>query len=576
LFGWDTAYFEGDIRDYSVNGCRWYFTVANDVTGDRNELFDVEQLRFDNAEIYLDGRNNSPIADDLRVELHESSQAVSGNLLDEINAFDFEGDSLSIVSVAGQWANVGATITLPSGALLTVGADGAYSYDPNGRFDALKTGEHAVDTVAFTISDGTNTIVRDLVFDILGENDAPVAYDVLYVVDEDSVGGWYLFDAQNADAGDTEALLYNSPAMQGPDWIHRLPNPTTEAVNMLDGRFEIVAGLDLQELAQGELAEFSYAYTATDAYGFESNEAFATIRVVGLNDAPQALANAYNNILAGTGVHTLSYGVFDPDNDNSAADLAYAFTNLPPDIDIVDNGNGTFTIDSDKGFDRLAGGEAFAIFFTATDRHGATKQFSTFKVIGDNDAPVAVDDYATTDEDRAVIVDVLVNDSDIDGDTLAVLSVGNGAHGTTAIDEDGKVVYSPDADYFGEDFFDYEVSDGNGGTATARVNVTVNPVNDAPAAENTDGDYVLKVPGQSVLKISNGEEKFDFFGLWVGIGMSDPWADEEISLNGSTEYFQRDDNFQFFSDKEPGVDSFYIDSNLTVGHYYILDNFMFI
>ncbi len=61
-------------------------------------------------------------------------------------------------------------------------------------------------------------------------------------------------------------------------------------------------------------------------------------------------------------------------------------------------------------------------------------------VTGVNDGPVAVDDAATTAEDTAMTVTVLTNDSDLDGDTLAVSSVSTPAHGTAVIAGTGVTI----------------------------------------------------------------------------------------------------------------------------------------
>ena len=83
---------------------------------------------------------------------------------------------------------------------------------------------------------------------------------------------------------------------------------------------------------------------------------------------------------------------------------------------------------------------------------------------GVNDGPVAVNDAATTAEDTAVSVAVLANDTDLDGDTLAVSSVTAPAHGNAVINPDGTITYTPAANYNGADSFSYTIGDGNGGT----------------------------------------------------------------------------------------------------------------
>src|SRR4029450_6369692 len=106
-----------------------------------------------------------------------------------------------------------------------------------------------------------------------------------------------------------------------------------------------------------------------------------------------------------------------------------------------------------------------------------------------NDAPVAVNDSATTAEDTAVTIAVLANDSDPDHDTLTVRAI-NGqafdaaghvtlANGIVTRNADQTLTFTPNTDFNGPVSFDYTVSDGTL-SDTGTVNLTVNPVNDAP------------------------------------------------------------------------------------------------
>jgi hypothetical protein len=98
-----------------------------------------------------------------------------------------------------------------------------------------------------------------------------------------------------------------------------------------------------------------------------------------------------------------------------------------------------------------------------------------------NDPPQAADDVAKMEEDGRVSINVLANDSDVDRDRLEVVQVsesrrGSVKHGATT------VTYSPPANFVGTATFTYKVSDGNGGLASATVEVSIAPVNDAPRA----------------------------------------------------------------------------------------------
>lgn len=90
-----------------------------------------------------------------------------------------------------------------------------------------------------------------------------------------------------------------------------------------------------------------------------------------------------------------------------------------------------------------------------------------------NDPPVAMSNNAITEKDTSVVIDVLGNDSDPDvGDMLTVGSVTQGTNGSVA-NFGSYVTYTPTTGFNGTDSFGYTVSDGNGGTDTATVSVTV-------------------------------------------------------------------------------------------------------
>ncbi|PKN83099.1 MAG: hypothetical protein CVU47_00390 [Chloroflexi bacterium HGW-Chloroflexi-9] len=117
-----------------------------------------------------------------------------------------------------------------------------------------------------------------------------------------------------------------------------------------------------------------------------------------------------------------------------------------------------------------------------------------------NQAPVAQNDTATTNEDTPVTIAVLANDTDADGDTLSVASVTNGTKGTAAV-SGTSVVYTPNANLNGSDTFTYVVSDGTL-TATGTVTVTITPVNDPPVAIS-DSVTVTKDTAQVIAVLAN-------------------------------------------------------------------------
>jgi hypothetical protein len=100
-----------------------------------------------------------------------------------------------------------------------------------------------------------------------------------------------------------------------------------------------------------------------------------------------------------------------------------------------------------------------------------------------NQVPKAVADNATAAYGQSVSINVLSNDSDPDGDTLTVQSFTNPTHGTVSKDSQNVLTYTPAAGFSGADSFTYTISDGNGHTSVATVNLTVSaPLNRAPTA----------------------------------------------------------------------------------------------
>jgi hypothetical protein len=118
-----------------------------------------------------------------------------------------------------------------------------------------------------------------------------------------------------------------------------------------------------------------------------------------------------------------------------------------------------------------------------------------------NDPPTAVNDSAGTSEDVAVVVSVLANDSDPNGDALTVSSFTQGSNGSVSDNGNGTLTYTPSLNFNGGDAFTYTISDGSGGTDSATVNVSVTALNDAPDAiddsANTEvgTDVIISVLG---------------------------------------------------------------------------------
>ncbi len=165
---------------------------------------------------------------------------------------------------------------------------------------------------------------------------------------------------------------------------------------------------------------------------------------------------------------SVSFALRGSDADLPANTLSYEIVKPPSNGTLSGSGaNLTYTPNANfNGTDSLT----FKINDGAADSAPATV---TLRIAPVNDAPVAVSDAATTTENTAVLVNVLSNDTDIDGDALTVTNVSDAVGGKVEITS-GGVRFTPDQNRRGAGSFRYTLSDGKGGTAVGTVTVTVN------------------------------------------------------------------------------------------------------
>ena len=117
----------------------------------------------------------------------------------------------------------------------------------------------------------------------------------------------------------------------------------------------------------------------------------------------------------------------------------------------------------------------------------------TVQVVSPNQPPVANDVQASTPRTQPVDIDVMANDSDPDGDPLSIIGFTQPANGT--VSQVGDLLrYQPDQLFYGQDSFDYSISDGRGGEATANVTVDVQFANQAPVANPDEASGPAGVP----------------------------------------------------------------------------------
>ena len=197
------------------------------------------------------------------------------------------------------------------------------------------------------------------------------------------------------------------------------------------------------------------------------------VLIVAANDAP--VANNQTATVAEDSAVSLSLTASDPD----AEPLTFSIVTAPS--------HGTLNVSG-----------ASVIYTPAANYHGPDS--FTFKandgtadsnvatvsitVTPVNDAPVALNDAFSTPEDTPATIRPVDNDSDAEPAPIGITSFTQPANGTVTQPGTHTLLYTPAANFFGVDSFTYTIIDNGGLTATATIQMTVTPVNDAPVAAN--------------------------------------------------------------------------------------------
>ncbi|HCG7551482.1 TPA: tandem-95 repeat protein, partial [Vibrio parahaemolyticus] len=196
----------------------------------------------------------------------------------------------------------------------------------------------------------------------------------------------------------------------------------------------------------------------------------ANLDILPINDAP----NAENDVITTEEDTAVTIDVLVNDSDVEGDALSIQSASVPSEQGSVDIVDGKLVFTPAENFN----GEA-TITYIVTDGDLTDEAKVSVTVTPVNDSPVAVDDTTSIQEDTAVTIDVLTNDTDVDGDKLSIESASVPKEQGTVEVVDGKLVFTPAENFNGDAEITYTVTDGEL-TDEAKVTVTVNPVNDVP------------------------------------------------------------------------------------------------
>ena len=443
--------------------------------------------------------NDAPRAVDDSVTALQNTP-VSGNVL--ANDSDVDGNTTLAVTrfvVDGSTYTAGQTATLASIGTLQVNADGRYTFTPATNY----TG--AVPATTYTVSDGTLTSTATLSVAISPVNDVPVVRDDTATTLEDTPVSGNVLANDSDSVGNpltvTQFIVDGTPYTAGT--TAALPSGTL--VINTDGSYTFTPAPNYNGAVP-----LVTTYTASD--GIASASGTLSLNITPVNDAPTAVDDT-----ATTPEDTPVTGnVLANDSDVDSPTLTVTqFTvggsSYTAGATAILGGVGTLRINADGGytFNPTADYNGPVPVATYTVSDGALTRTATLSltITPVNDAPIAVDDAATTLEDTPATGNVLVNDRDVDGNTrltVTQFAVGGStytagqtatlASGTLRIDADGSYLFTPAPDYNGPvPAATYTVSDG-ALTGTATLSLRVTAVNDAPVARPDTGPSDGRTP----------------------------------------------------------------------------------
>jgi VCBS repeat-containing protein len=423
------------------------------------------------------------------------------------NDADVDGDAMTAT-----------LLTSPTRGTLNLNANGGFTYTPNANYAGA-------DSFTYRAGDGI-TFSTATTVQLAITNTAPAGSAESYVTTKN-------MPLTVAAAG----VLANDFDLEGDPLTAVLVTPTANGTLALnaDGGFTYTP-------TTGFVGADSFRYRASDGI---TNSAIITVNLTiqpPPNIAPIAVADAYTTPQNTTLSITMGAGVLA--NDTDANDDALAAGLVSP------TARGTLTLNLDGSFtytptNQFAGTDSFAYRTYDGSTNSATATVTITVLAPPNEAPVAQNESYPMIRNTTLTIapaGVLANDTDADGNALIARLVDEPTHGTVALNTNGGFIYTPVANYTGQDSFTYQAYDGRTNSGLAAVVITINlPPNIAPVAQgdsySTVRDTTLTVASLSGVLANDT----DADGPTLTATVATPPANGSVVLaaNGSFTYTPR-------------------------------------
>ncbi|HHX8646297.1 TPA: tandem-95 repeat protein [Vibrio diabolicus] len=425
------------------------FTITPDANfnGDIDITFDISDgsdTLVATADLTVNPVNDLPQPEDQAFTIGEDGVLTftDQDLLD--GATDIDGDDLSVE---------GVTYTGADG-VLTENGDGTYSFAPNENFNGDVN-------FTFDVSDGTDTVTANIDVSVTPENDPPVAGSTSYTVHED-----------NSITISDEQLLANSSDIEGDVSVDSVSYSGADGVFQDNG--DGTYTFSPNENFNGEV---SLDVVVVDEEG-ATDSTTAGITVLEVNDPPIAGATSYSvnedEVIIFTEEQLLAQSS-DVEGDVSLESVSYSGS----DGILTANDDGTYSFAPNENFN---GGVSLDV--VVADEDGATATTNAnIDVLPVNDAPVSGDLAYSVDEDGSITLSqeqLLAQAGDVDSNNLEAVNLTAVANATVVENQDGSFTITPDANFNGDIDLSFDLIDNDGASVEVGVDLTVNPINDAP------------------------------------------------------------------------------------------------
>ncbi|KMT64334.1 tandem-95 repeat protein, partial [Catenovulum maritimum] len=302
----------------------------------------------------------------------------------------------------------------------------------------------------------------NVMINVLGENDIPVATDDVAQTTEDTSINIAVL-ANDFDIEDVAIQAANITLV-------KQANLASLTIN-LDGTINYQPQLNANGID-------SFEYVVTDSEGAISAPAVVNVVISAVADSP--VTNHDTVILAEDSSQLINVLGNDADVENDIDVTSIIITSTAASGVLSIEANGLVMYQPEADF---FGSDSFS--YSVMDDTGLVSNISvvSIQVTAVNDQPIANTDHYQTLEDTEILLNPADNDQDIDGqlDLTSLVIVSQPSLGVVTIQSNGQIRYQPNFNVFGTDSFSYQISDDQGLVSEiANVTIDITAVNDAP------------------------------------------------------------------------------------------------